>query len=1244
MHSSRRRKKRLNYGVRTVEVERGPNGFGFTISGQQPCILSCIVAHSPADIAGLRAGDFLISVNGISVSKLAHDAVVNLIGNCFGPIQMTIAENYYSDSSDDDVDVGRIVNVRKVKHGHKSKGHKIYQKSFDVGCKRNALKTRENTKNGNNYDDYLNTPSVSYQMLKENATGPIEYKAIVGYLGTIEMPKQLLPNSRLSTVVSCIRKLRQEKRVPTAVLMTILPTCLTLKNASNHILAIYPTNRVVYINSPTDKDSRYFGLVTSAINDANDNTESDKKSDVNISNSCHVFVTDTKIAEHETHAKKAESFQISCTIDVVTGSCLEFPQNALYLVKLIQNMFRLEDIETDNKNNEELVANSPQPSASSNSDSGIGYRDECGNISDRILVVEFPSQRPSPILPIGTKRPANVTLQPNLENFSLNNNSNINNIRACENKGEKQDVDTIYNRLTVRAMPLNFNSNNIKVNEKNVTDNFIPITDDDSFSEKNLEIQEIILPSKSETTSLPSIADDVDFRSSVDNISVYSSKSIELSNLKAIFKTPNSNKFFEYKKARKLTKPMISCDNLDKCNNDTLLNYKLSPKVYGVSKPTQSCEELNSPCDVEKHCFGSLQDLSSWYVKNNDNRNVTQSYPDVRVEKNLHSNSNLRNELNSEGPASWTTSFEKLLECSIGLHTFAEFLKKEFSAENIYFWTACERFKLMPPGVEKRKEAAKIYERHLCIGSTDAVNVDSQARSIAEHCLEEAGNKTFELAQKQIFNLMKFDSYPRFLKSDLYKQSLSGSIDCPELDTRLLIQPPPSVTPSKLKKSLSNAEDRRRKSLLPWHKKNRSKSKDRGDIDWAEKNKNDNTEIGIQTPMDLKLSSQLLTGCEVFVERKVTFKLDLPNKKIISVKSKHTKIIGDVLKQLLQRYGYLLSDVDIANGEEIINLDLAVTTIENCRLTVSLKQSRPTSTSNAVKLTVLENAKMLDEITNKVYKDILQEKTECVNTKSDRSSVKSEDWGSDHSSSIIGRFLRRDSALLDRKKKFLTRCKMGSTNNSNEDVNNELSHNNHIIKKPLIAKWKSGPRLQTACSESDELYEGLSRAQRSRLEDQRGTEINYELPDFLKDKENSSNHKQSLSCQEKQIENSKFYTSTCLDVRAIKYPRNNQEYENHTIYSPESKSSPTFSTSEDSSTSNQSSPTKNKLDVTVIERNPYTNKVNEPPPLPPKPKIVPIKPSNWGQGDYNHKKDAIVRKIVERKDELFLEQPTSSFV
>ena len=44
-----------------------------------------------------------------------------------------------------------------------------------------------------------------------------------------------------------------------------------------------------------------------------------------------------------------------------------------------------------------------------------------------------------------------------------------------------------------------------------------------------------------------------------------------------------------------------------------------------------------------------------------------------------------------------------------------------------------------------------------------------------------------------------------------------------------------------------------------------------------------------------------------------------------------------------------------------------------------------------------------------------------------------------------------------------------------------------------------------------ELYEGLKRAQMSRLDDQRGTEINFELPDFLKSDQNQVNFYRLLS-------------------------------------------------------------------------------------------------------------------------------------
>lgn len=78
--------------IRAVEVARGRTGYGFTLSGQSPCILSCILKGSPADYVGLRSGDYILSVNDINVSKASHEDVVKLIGRCSGVLKLVIAE------------------------------------------------------------------------------------------------------------------------------------------------------------------------------------------------------------------------------------------------------------------------------------------------------------------------------------------------------------------------------------------------------------------------------------------------------------------------------------------------------------------------------------------------------------------------------------------------------------------------------------------------------------------------------------------------------------------------------------------------------------------------------------------------------------------------------------------------------------------------------------------------------------------------------------------------------------------------------------------------------------------------------------------------------------------------------------------------------------------------------------------------------------------------------------------------
>lgn len=96
------------------------------------------------------------------------------------------------------------------------------------------------------------------------------------------------------------------------------------------------------------------------------------------------------------------------------------------------------------------------------------------------------------------------------------------------------------------------------------------------------------------------------------------------------------------------------------------------------------------------------------------------------------------NIVTSHGVQVWGNSFEKLLEDAAGLHTFAEFLKKEFSAENIYFWTGCERYRKINDQTERTKEANAIFSKHLGTGASEPVNVDSKARTLAQERLNYA--------------------------------------------------------------------------------------------------------------------------------------------------------------------------------------------------------------------------------------------------------------------------------------------------------------------------------------------------------------------------------------------------------------------------------------------------------------------------------------------------------------------------
>lgn len=118
---------------------------------------------------------------------------------------------------------------------------------------------------------------------------------------------------------------------------------------------------------------------------------------------------------------------------------------------------------------------------------------------------------------------------------------------------------------------------------------------------------------------------------------------------------------------------------------------------------------------------------------------------------------------------SWGKSFDRLMRSPGGRKVFRDFLRCEYSEENILFWLACEELKkeTNPEAIEEK--ARFIYEDYISILSPKEVSLDSRVREIVNRNMVEPTPHTFDEAQLQIYTLMHRDSYPRFINSQLFK-------------------------------------------------------------------------------------------------------------------------------------------------------------------------------------------------------------------------------------------------------------------------------------------------------------------------------------------------------------------------------------------------------------------------------------------------------------------------------------------
>ncbi|KAF4022279.1 hypothetical protein G4228_014161 [Cervus hanglu yarkandensis] len=190
------------------------------------------------------------------------------------------------------------------------------------------------------------------------------------------------------------------------------------------------------------------------------------------------------------------------------------------------------------------------------------------------------------------------------------------------------------------------------------------------------------------------------------------------------------------------------------------------PAACAPGQPGVENQGSNACC----FCWCCCCSCSCLTVRNQEEQRLRRTSYEVRTE-------DLPTCEESPGPtleeaSAWAQSFDKLMLTPAGRNAFREFLRTEFSEENMLFWMACEELKKEVNKAMIEEKARVIYEDYISILSPKEVSLDSRVREAINRSMAEPSQNIFDDAQLQIYTLMHRDSYPRFMNSALYKDLL----------------------------------------------------------------------------------------------------------------------------------------------------------------------------------------------------------------------------------------------------------------------------------------------------------------------------------------------------------------------------------------------------------------------------------------------------------------------------------------
>ncbi|XP_030634984.1 regulator of G-protein signaling 12 [Chanos chanos] len=823
-------------GVRQVVVVRGKSGYGFTMSGQGPCVLCGVLKGSPADDAGLRPGDCILTVNDTDVSEASHEAVAKLIGMSSEQLRLVVAASrrqlFNSCSSEEELAFRRKEKTHPSLENDSVGANRQSVGSFNTAFQHLSQSSNNSHKNRQSKQRPMSEPDLSYwawqsqsksnpdllsaeetiQILSDDpvfleprsaypAVSNLNMIMIVGYVNSMDLDLRTSDTAEgtLETIRGCISRIGKEQNTHSLVVLKITCRSLQLCDDRGVVLTSWPAENLVLCVICSD-DKRFFALVSM---DAAQTRMQRTEEGLCLKTLCHVFFVDPELCDHEAHKSFINYFGLECTPDPDTQGCLEFPVTPYTILHFVSVLYSdMGDfIEKLRLKLDREVADEDQTNAchSGSGDSGIG------NVSpDRgswDLIPDL-SNGPVPNVPNHLWDRPPLPFKPG--QIGHHRNSSI-------FKPGRRCLLSEPLPSPVAPVPLHgCSSNSLEV----LAD--VP------------HLTPLACKELSQTGSSAAHKNGLHWPERVGIRARWQrpppadgalQKEAEGSRPKdGAVPLDTDQKPFQRFAALGFTEPQATArqnENIRKLFNSAAKNKSAERKVSKLWALSRGRSSVRHSSRRSKHLSfaRSLDDLET--AATSDGERGTVGLRDSCSEASLDSNGSLPSTLTSRCPperrvASWAICFERLLQDPVGVRYFTEFLRKEFSEENILFWQACEDFSQIPEDDKQQlcQRATEIYNSFVSSKAPTPVNIDSQAH-LADSVLTAPTPDIFKKQQLQIFNLMKFDSYSRFLKSTLYQECILAEVEGQPLPDPYQVPCSPAPSKHSFNSDRSNATPRK---------------------------------------------------------------------------------------------------------------------------------------------------------------------------------------------------------------------------------------------------------------------------------------------------------------------------------------------------------------------------------------------------------------------------------------------------